>query len=538
MIGDRLGNWIIYKELGRGGMGQVYLAREELTGRQGAVKILAPALAQDIGFLQRFQREIEALRKLSHPLVVKFYEAGEDNGHYYYVMEYVEGESLERVLDKEKRLPWKEVLDIALQICRSLKHVHDHGVIHRDLKPANLLLTPDGLIKLTDFGIAKVFAAEHLTATGGIVGTAEYLSPEQAAGKPATPRSDLYSLGVVLYTLLVGRPPFTGPSHLDLLHKHRYAQFDPPQRIIPDMPHELDEIICSLLAKEPEQRPADALVLGKQLEKLRLKLERKSRPTSVNVDEEVTRADNALRPPRGRREGPATLMSRLMRQELDRQNKGGPLRRFINQPVVLTLALLACIGVLVYAFWPASAETLYEHGSALMQSESFADWKTAERDYFEPLDRLYPKHPYREQVDRYRRQIEAAEQASESAIPGEAERFYRQGERLREEGQLAAAERVWSNLVQVFTDIDSEAVWVRRARRGLLELEKAQLTNQRWEPVQQALNRARLLEKQGKRSEAQAICQGIVELYRDNPAAQMLVQQAQQELAKRAGKPK
>src|SRR5262245_13822523 len=222
MNGDRLGKWILFKELGRGGMGRVYHAREEIGGREAAVKVLAAELAQDVGFLQRFQREIDILRQLEHPNIVRFYEAGCENGLYFYAMEYVEGESLEDTLGRQGRLPWRDVLDIALQVCPALKHVHDHGIIHRDLKPANLLRTTGGVIKLSDFGVAKVFAQGQLTAIGGVVGTAAYVSPEQAAGKPITKRSDLYALGAVLYTLLTGRPPFEGEGFVDVLHKHCY----------------------------------------------------------------------------------------------------------------------------------------------------------------------------------------------------------------------------------------------------------------------------------------------------------------------------
>src|SRR6059058_6081342 len=175
-------------------------------------------------------------------------------------MEYVEGQSLEEILLEQGRLGWKEVLDIALQICPALKHVHDHGIIHRDIKPPNILITPDGVVKLTDFGIAKVFASTHLTATGGIVGTAEFLSPEQAAGKIVGRRSDLYCFGCVLYALLTGRPPFGGKTYVELLHKHRYGQFDRPQKVVPEIPYEIDEIVCQLLEKDPEKRPHDALV--------------------------------------------------------------------------------------------------------------------------------------------------------------------------------------------------------------------------------------------------------------------------------------
>src|SRR5262249_13901552 len=155
--------------------------------------------------------------------------------------------SFEQILHRQGRVPWPDVLDAALQICPALKHAHDRGIIHRDLKPPNLLRTLEGVIKLTDFGIAKLFAAQQLTSTGGVVGTAEYLSPEQAAGKIATKRSDLYCLGVVLYTLLTGRTPFEGLTAADLLHKHLYGQFDRPQALVPDLPHDLDDIVCQLL---------------------------------------------------------------------------------------------------------------------------------------------------------------------------------------------------------------------------------------------------------------------------------------------------
>src|SRR5262245_34570162 len=226
MIGDRLGKWVIFQELGRGGMGRVFRAHEEIGGREAAIKILAGELAQDVGFLQRFQREIDTLSALEHPGIVRFYESGFENGMYFYAMEYVDGQSLEDLLQQRGRFSWEEVLDITAQVCSALKHVHDHGIIHRDIKPPNLLRTADGKIKVTDFGIAKIFAGGQLTATGGVVGTAEYLSPEQAAGKPVTKKSDLYSLGVVLYSLLTGRLPFEGATFVDLLHKHRYAQFD------------------------------------------------------------------------------------------------------------------------------------------------------------------------------------------------------------------------------------------------------------------------------------------------------------------------
>jgi serine/threonine protein kinase len=296
MIGDRLGKWVIFKELGRGGMGRVYLAQEELTGRQAAIKVLSPELANETGFLYRFQREIEALSLLDHPGIVRFFESGCENGMYYYAMEYVVGQSLDEILMNQGPLPWQEVLDIALQICPALRHVHDHGIIHRDIKPPNIMRMPKGEIKLTDFGIAKVFDRHALTASGGIVGTAEFLSPEQAAGKPVSKRSDLYCLGVVLYTLLTGRTPFQGTSMLDLLHKHRYAQCDPVRTLKPEVPYEIEEVVTQLLEKDPEKRPPDCLVLGKHLERIRRKLEMKSAPTAAGAPEPGQPADAPAQP--------------------------------------------------------------------------------------------------------------------------------------------------------------------------------------------------------------------------------------------------
>jgi serine/threonine-protein kinase len=526
MLGDRLGKWVIFKELGRGGMGHVFLAQEELNGRQAAIKILAAELAQDTGFLQRFEREIHTLSQLDHPNIVRFFEAGCENNVYFYAMEYVDGQSLEEALALQGRLPWQEVLDAAIQVCHALRHVHDHGVIHRDLKPPNLLRTATGQIKLTDFGIAKVFASSHLTATGGVVGTAEFLSPEQAAGKPVTKRSDLYSLGVVLYTLLTGKPPFEGDSFVELLHKHRYGQFDRPQRRVPEIPYELDEVVCQLLEKDPGKRPPDCLVLGKQLEAIRRKLDRKSQPTQDSAPQAQTVAEN--RPEDFEPEslpGPGTLMSRLMRAELERQNRQGPLTRWLNRAWVLAILLVLCIGTIVWAFWPASADSLFRRGASLMASANPADWRTAWKEYLEPLNQRYPDHPYQEQVAQFREKLEAANRSSDT--PGEAQRFFHQGERLRKEGQYLHAKKVWDNLAQAFAGVDSEKEWVDRAKQALKELDKTASAPERWEPVRQTLKHAAALSAEGKRDEAERIWSSVQSLYGDDPwAADILAEVA------------
>jgi serine/threonine-protein kinase len=524
MIGDRLGKWVIFKELGRGGMGHVYLAQEEIGGRQAALKILAAELAQDVGFLQRFQREIETLSKLDHPNIVRFYEAGFENNLYFYAMEYVDGQSLDEAMQVAGRLPWQEVLDAAIQVCLALRHVHDHGIIHRDLKPPNLLRTHAGVVKLTDFGIAKVFASTHLTATGGVVGTAEFLSPEQAAGKPVTKRSDLYSLGAVLYTLLTGRPPFEGNTFVELLHKHRYGQFDPPQKIVMEIPHDLDEIICRLLEKDPAKRPPDCMVLGKQLESLKKKYERKNLPTESGMQDQATLAEN--QPGDFDPEnvpGPSTLMSRLMRAELESQNRQGFLMRLLNRAWVLALLLVLCVGTIVWAFWPLSADALFEHGSKLMASQRQADWERAWEEYLGPLNTNYPDHPYQEQVAGFKKKIDAARRGAET--PSEAQRFYFQGQRLFKEGQFKQAKSMWDNVVLVFSGVDEEKEWVERTQKALKDLDAAATSKERWQSVRQALQRADSMRQEGKQAEAERIWSSLETLYRDDPwAAEILTE--------------
>jgi serine/threonine-protein kinase len=540
MIGSRLGKWILDREIGRGGMGSVYLAHEEGSGRQGAVKVLAAELARETGFLQRFQREIEVLSRLSHPNIVRFYESGAENGLSYYAMEYVDGESFEQLLQERGRLPWKEVLDAALQVCPALKHAHDHGVIHRDLKPPNLLRTPTGVIKLTDFGIAKVFAGRPLTSTGGIVGTVEYLSPEQASGKPATKRSDLYSLGAVLYTLVTGRTPFEGKTAADILHKHLYARFEKPNKLLPEIPYELDDIICQLLEKDPAKRPADSLVLHRLLDSLRRKLERKGMLTEAGLPKERTVADNADAGLPNRGPGPATLMGELMREELHRQNERGPLSRWIHQPFVLIVSFLLVVGILAWTFWPRTPlppEVLFQRGAERMQSDNPDDWDTAWAEYFEPLNRLYPDHSFRKEVEDYRHQIDdraalrrALAGVRASAPASDAQRFYQRGLRLARDGDAERARRVWRDVVYGFRGVASERRWVHLAQEGLDALDqKSPAPVEQTGSAEAALERARSLRKENKRAEAEAVWQALEELYRDDDTGRDILRRVRED---------
>ncbi len=262
---ERLGPYRITRLLGRGGMGAVYEGVHEQTGERTAIKILSFAFADDSAFRSRFEAEIEMLKQLRHPNIVQLKGYGEQDGVLFYSMELVPGQNLHELLARGMRFTWREVADIAVQVCSALKHAHDHGVIHRDLKPANLLRTPDGQIKLTDFGIAKFFGATHLTSAGGVIGTADYMSPEQAEGQGSTARSDLYSLGAVLYTLLAGKPPFPGRSVTEILERMRHSEPVPIRRLDPNVPEEFEEIILQLLSRDPQQRIATPLALSKRV---------------------------------------------------------------------------------------------------------------------------------------------------------------------------------------------------------------------------------------------------------------------------------
>jgi eukaryotic-like serine/threonine-protein kinase len=263
---DRLGPYEIIGELGRGGMGAVYKAVHSETDEPAAVKLLFPHLAQEEGFRSRFKAEIETLLKLRHPNIVRLFGFGDQGAYLFYAMEFVDGSSLEQELRQGRHFDWREVTRIGIEMCRALRHAHDRGVIHRDIKPGNVLLASDGGIKLSDFGIARLFGNSRLTVVGNVLGTAEYMAPEQAEGRPVDVRADLYSLGALLYALLARRPLFRGKSLPDMLHKQRFEQPESIRKFVPDLPDEFERILNQLLEKEPERRIPNADVLGRRLD--------------------------------------------------------------------------------------------------------------------------------------------------------------------------------------------------------------------------------------------------------------------------------
>ncbi len=265
---SRLGPYTIRGRLGRGGMGTVYEAVDP-HGAFVAVKTLRGHVRDQAGSRRRFDAEIAALKELRHPGIVRLLAFGEEDDQPFFAMELVRGKSLEELLRAGRRFSWQETVATALQVTRALKAAHDHGIVHRDLKPANLLFPddagPEAGVKLADFGIARLFGESGQTQAGTVVGTAEYMAPEQAAGEPVDQRVDLYALGLVMYAMLVGRPPFTGADMASVLRRQRRETPPRVSSFVPDVPEQLDLLVEKLLAKHPAGRPASALAVGRML---------------------------------------------------------------------------------------------------------------------------------------------------------------------------------------------------------------------------------------------------------------------------------
>ena len=252
------GRYEIIKSIGEGGMANVYLAYDTILDRNVAIKVLRGDLANDEKFVRRFQREALSASSLSHPNIVAMYDVGEDNGLYYIVMEYVEGKTLKQLLKKRGSLTLSEAIDIMLQLTDGMAHAHDSYIVHRDLKPQNIMIQDDGQIKITDFGIAMALNSTQLTQTNSVMGSVHYLPPEQAAGKGATIKSDIYSMGIIFYELLTGELPFKGDSAVEIALKQMKEPLPDVHKLNNDIPQSIENIILKATAKNPKNRYDDA----------------------------------------------------------------------------------------------------------------------------------------------------------------------------------------------------------------------------------------------------------------------------------------
>ena len=257
--GDKLSDrYQIIKSIGEGGMANVFLAYDTILERNVAVKVLRGDLANDEKFVRRFQREALSASSLTNENIVEVYDVGEDKGEYYIVMEYVEGKHLKNLLKKRGKLTIAEVIDIMLQVTSGLSVAHDSYIIHRDIKPQNIMILENGIVKITDFGIAVAMNSTQLTQTNSVMGSVHYLPPEQASGKGATLQSDIYSLGILMFELLTGKLPFKGENAVEIALKHLKEPMPSLRKELPDVPQSIENIILRATAKNPKNRYADA----------------------------------------------------------------------------------------------------------------------------------------------------------------------------------------------------------------------------------------------------------------------------------------
>ena len=250
-INDR---YEIIKTIGEGGMANVYLANDTILDRKVAIKVLRGDLSNDEKFIRRFKREALSVSNLSHPNIVEVYDVGEEDGNYYIVMEYIEGKTLKQLLQKRGALTLNEVIDIMTQLTDGLAHAHEAYIIHRDIKPQNIMIEDNGLVKITDFGIAMALNSTQLTQTNSVMGSVHYLPPEQANGKGSTVKSDIYSLGILMYELLTGSVPFKGDTAVEIALKHMKEKVPSIRKQNPTIPQSVENIVLKATAKNPKNR--------------------------------------------------------------------------------------------------------------------------------------------------------------------------------------------------------------------------------------------------------------------------------------------
>ncbi len=402
LIGKEFGPYVVEKELGSGAMGAVYLAKSKKTGELVALKLMSAALGSSETALNRFVREVAILKQLDHVNIVKYKGSGRYHGSPFYIMEYVEGQSLDRILANKKRLPWDEVIKLGIDLCAGLQHAHEKGIIHRDLKPSNLMILKDGTVKLTDFGIAKDTDVTALTADNSTVGTAAYMSPEQCRGtRDLKHTSDLYSMGIMFYELLTGKKPFVGETAMEVFLQHaNNTEYKRAIEIVPQVPIWLSELVDQLMAKDPMKRPKDAEAVKQSLLLIKQKIAAKNADSGPPKDKKKkTKLASA-------ETDDAPVATSANSVPLARRKKNAP-APFYTKGWFTLLALcmigtMSCVGGYFAFLRTASAESLYQQAASLRTSDSKAAREGPMADFL----RHYPDHEKAAEVQGWADQID------------------------------------------------------------------------------------------------------------------------------------
>lgn len=555
--GDKLGSFTIGDTLGEGAMGVVFRAVHEPTGKAAALKVISSELATKGNAAERFQREAEILKQFNHPNIVRFYAYGRYQKRTYLAMEFIPGRTLDRVLAKRETLPWEEVVDLGIQLAEALHYAHQKGVVHRDLKPSNLMITDGGVLKLTDFGIAKDLDATALTGTGRTLGTAAYMAPEQIRGTPAVShKTDLYALGAVLYEMLTGRPPFQGKSAMILMHAHLS---EPAPRVsgkVPDVPKLLDDLVHKLLAKEPTDRPWDAADVSHRLSEIKKKAaegklarvfpmaanpERGGRPTEMATSSSTQSGTSAAT--RKRKNTGTSAGDRWNAEKED--GRGGP-PPWLGTAGLIG-ALVAIFGFIGYmTLVPHSEATLMQRAGDLMKMPDRQSKLRAQEDYFPEIERRFPQH--HEQVQQWRDEIALEKVRSRANIlerpnllasskpdtPSEGQYVaaFTAVEAALRDGDLPHAHQIWQDLAEVCTG-GTEAdgrLWARVALDKAAALEFRVKTDR--DTVVRLLSEADGADLAGRPAQALTIRRQVLDRYGKQKHLTDLVSQAADRLPK------
>lgn len=495
LVGSTIGPFVIDKELGSGAMGTVYRARFQKGEDQTvdvAFKVIGMGLLGNESALARFEREANILKQLRHPNIVRLLATGRYRQTPFIAMEFIDGEAMDGILARRGRFSWEEVVAFGKQLCAALQHAHEKGIIHRDLKPSNLMLTRDGVLKLTDFGIAKDTDVTALTGANSTIGTAAYMSPEQCRGeRDLTNKSDLYSLGIVFFELLTGKKPFTAESTVDMFLKHVN---EPPPRIgklVPEIPAKLDALIMQLMEKEKDDRPVDAAWVARMLEEIE---EDAFARQSVGLDVAAGRSISRKAAEQKGMDETDREVARAIKGKKKRRRKGEEreVRSRRYQALGLIAGLVAILAVLYWAFRPASQESLFnavknavDDESALTAADKYlAAYGQRPGEMTDFVQNLAREKRVKKRDEVLTRRFEKNFEKPDERDDPEAYRTAWLAMLAEKEGDLKRASDLWKSLGEKFAkegalpeplseDMRARAMWAWLAAKRLKDIEQA-----------------------------------------------------------------